>query len=221
MNLNKPVFLASSNNEAIEQKKVLEEQYGTNSLDNADVIVVLGGDGFMLEAIKSHMSQDLPLFGLNYGSIGFLMNSSNQNDLLNRINQSQSIKISPLIMKAMSVNGSIHEAIAINEVSLLRETHQASKIWPRRSGRCKARWRALWNVRARLRRSSPAAVSTPWHAPPSTGPLRTLSRRSLRTRLAPSSVSSSTPASDLAARGWHSFFRSRKRCMPRWISLAP
>ena len=128
MNLNKPVFLASSNNEAIEQKKVLEEQYGTNSLDNADVIVVLGGDGFMLEAIKSHMSQDLPLFGLNYGSIGFLMNSSNQNDLLNRINQSQSIKISPLIMKAMSVNGSIHEAIAINEVSLLRETHQASKI---------------------------------------------------------------------------------------------
>ena len=120
MNLNKPVFLASSNNEAIEQKKVLEEQYGTNSLDNADVIVVLGGDGFMLEAIKSHMSQDLPLFGLNYGSIGFLMNSSNQNDLLNRINQSQSIKISPLIMKAMSVNGSIHEAIAINEVSLLR-----------------------------------------------------------------------------------------------------
>ena len=128
MNLNKPVFLTSSNNEAIEQKKVLEEQYGTNSLDNADVIVVLGGDGFMLEAIKSHMSQDLPLFGLNYGSIGFLMNSSNQNDLLNRINQSQSIKISPLIMKAMSANGSIHEAIAINEVSLLRETHQASKI---------------------------------------------------------------------------------------------
>ena len=128
MNLNKPVFLTSSNNEAIEQKKVLEEQYGTNSLDNADVIVVLGGDGFMLEAIKSHMSQDLPLFGLNYGSIGFLMNSSNQNDLLNRINQSQSIKISPLIMKAMSVSGSIHEAIAINEVSLLRETHQASKI---------------------------------------------------------------------------------------------
>ena len=128
MNLNKPVFLTSSNNEAIEQKKVLEEHYGTNSLDNADVIVVLGGDGFMLEAIKSHMSQDLPLFGLNYGSIGFLMNSSNQNDLLNRINQSQSIKISPLIMKAMSVSGSIHEAIAINEVSLLRETHQASKI---------------------------------------------------------------------------------------------
>ena len=128
MNLNNPVFLASSNDEAIKQKRALEEQYGKNTLNNADVIVVLGGDGFMLEAIKNHMSQSLPLFGLNYGSIGFLMNSSNQIDLLSRINQSQSIKISPLIMKAMSVNGSIHEAIAINEVSLLRETHQASKI---------------------------------------------------------------------------------------------
>ena len=128
MNLNKPVFLASSNNEAIEQKKVLEEQYGINSLVNADVIVVLGGDGFMLEAIKSHMSHNLPLFGLNYGSIGFLMNASNKDDLIKRINLSQSIVIAPLSMKVKSFDGNSHEAIAINEVSLLRETHQASKI---------------------------------------------------------------------------------------------
>ena len=128
MNLNKPVFLASNNNEAIEQKKVLEEQYGINTLDNADVIVVLGGDGFMLEAIKNHMSQNLPLFGLNYGSIGFLMNASNNDDLIKRINLSQSIVIAPLSMKVQSVDGGSHEAIAINEVSLLRETHQASKI---------------------------------------------------------------------------------------------
>ena len=128
MNLNKPVFLASSSDEASSQKKILEDKYGKNDFDNADVIVVLGGDGFMLEAIKSHMDKHLPIFGLNYGSVGFLMNSSNENDLINRINQSQSIKISPLIMKAVSVEGSIHEAIAINEVSLLRETHQASKI---------------------------------------------------------------------------------------------
>ena len=128
MNLNKPVFLASSNNEAIEQKKILEDRYGTNSLDNADVIVVLGGDGFMLEAIKSHMSHNLPLFGLNYGSIGFLMNASNKDDLIQRINLSQSIVIAPLSMKVKSFDGNSHEAIAINEVSLLRETHQASKI---------------------------------------------------------------------------------------------
>ena len=128
MYLNKPVFLASSNNEAIDQKKVLADQYGINSLDNADVIVVLGGDGFMLEAIKSHMSHNLPLFGLNYGSIGFLMNASNKDDLIKRINLSQSIVIAPLSMKVKSFDGNSHEAIAINEVSLLRETHQASKI---------------------------------------------------------------------------------------------
>ena len=128
MNLNKPVFLASSNDEAIKQKRVLEEQYGKNTLDNSDVIVVLGGDGFMLEAIKNHMSQNLPLFGLNYGSIGFLMNASNKDDLIKRINLSQSIEIAPLSMKVKSFDGGSHEAIAINEVSLLRETHQASKI---------------------------------------------------------------------------------------------
>ena len=128
MNLNKPVFLASSSDEASSQQKILEDKYGENNFDNADVIVVLGGDGFMLEAIKSHMDKRLPIFGLNYGSVGFLMNSSNENDLINRINQSQSIKISPLIMKAVGVDGSVHEAIAVNEVSLLRETHQASKI---------------------------------------------------------------------------------------------
>ena len=128
MNLNYPVFLASNNDEAIKQKRALEEQYGINTLDNADVIVVLGGDGFMLEAIKNHMSQNLPLFGLNYGSIGFLMNASNNDDLIKRINLSQSIVIAPLSMKVQSVDGGSHEAIAINEVSLLRETHQASKI---------------------------------------------------------------------------------------------
>ena len=60
MNLNKPVFLASSSDEASSQKKILEDKFGKNEIDNADVIVVLGGDGFMLEAIKSHMDRNLP-----------------------------------------------------------------------------------------------------------------------------------------------------------------
>ena len=127
-NLIKPLIISDKNPKSLKIKKQILKIFKNNKIIESNILVVIGGDGFMLEAIKSHMSQDLPLFGLNYGSIGFLMNSSNQNDLLNRINQSQSIKISPLIMKAMSVNGSIHEAIAINEVSLLRETHQASKI---------------------------------------------------------------------------------------------
>ena len=62
MNLNKPVFLASSSDEASFQKKILEDKYGKNELNKADVIVVLGGDGFMLEAIKSYMNEQLPIF---------------------------------------------------------------------------------------------------------------------------------------------------------------
>ena len=128
MKLQKPFFLASNNADAQKKKESLEKKFGNNSTDNADVIVVLGGDGFMLEAIKNQMEKSLPLFGLNYGSVGFLMNAVNDEDLIQRLNSSQSIKISPLSMTANTADGSAHEAIAINEVSLLRETHQAAKI---------------------------------------------------------------------------------------------
>ena len=128
MKLQKPFFLASNNANAQKKKENLEKKFGNNSTDNADVIVVLGGDGFMLEAIKNQMEKNLPLFGLNYGSVGFLMNTVNDEDLIQRLNSSQSIKIAPLSMTANTADGSEHNAIAINEVSLLRETHQAAKI---------------------------------------------------------------------------------------------
>ena len=128
MKLQKPFFLASNNEEAQKKKESLEKKFGTNTVENADVIVVLGGDGFMLEAIKKQMEKNLPLFGLNYGSVGFLMNTVNDEDLIQRLDSSQSIKIKPLSMTAKSKDGSEHSAIAINEVSLLRETHQAAKI---------------------------------------------------------------------------------------------
>ena len=128
MKLQKPFFLASNNEEAQKKKESLEKEFGINSVEEADVIVVLGGDGFMLEAIKKQMEKNLPLFGLNYGSVGFLMNTVNDEDLIQRLNSSQSIKITPLLMNAESSDGSKHSAIAINEVSLLRETHQAAKI---------------------------------------------------------------------------------------------
>jgi NAD+ kinase len=128
MKLQKPFFLASNNADAQKKKESLEKKFGSNSVNSADVIVVLGGDGFMLEAIKNQMEKNLPLFGLNYGSVGFLMNTVNDEDLIQRLNSSQSIKIAPLSMTADTTDGSTHEAIAINEVSLLRETHQAAKI---------------------------------------------------------------------------------------------
>ena len=128
MKLQKPFFLASNNEDAQKKKESLEKKFGTNAVESADVIVVLGGDGFMLEAIKKQMENNLPLFGLNYGSVGFLMNTVNDEDLIQRLDSSQSIKIKPLSMNAKSTDGSEHGAIAVNEVSLLRETHQAAKI---------------------------------------------------------------------------------------------
>tara|TARA_B100000965_G_scaffold183434_1_gene153129 strand:+ start:1025 stop:1792 length:768 start_codon:yes stop_codon:yes gene_type:complete len=128
MKLQKPFFLASNNENAQKKKESLEKKFGTNAVESADVIVVLGGDGFMLEAIKKQMENNLPLFGLNYGSVGFLMNTVNDEDLIQRLDSSQSIKIKPLSMNAKSTDGSEHSAIAVNEVSLLRETHQAAKI---------------------------------------------------------------------------------------------
>ena len=128
MKLQKPFFLASNNVDAQKKKEILEKKFGSNSADSADVIIVLGGDGFMLEAIKNQMDKNLPLFGLNYGSVGFLMNTVNDEDLIQRLDSSQSIKIKPLSMNAKSTDGSEHSAIAVNEVSLLRETHQAAKI---------------------------------------------------------------------------------------------
>jgi len=128
MKLQKPFFLASNNEDAQKKKESLEKKFGTNAVESADVIVVLGGDGFMLEAIKKQMENNLPLFGLNYGSVGFLMNTVNDEDLIQRLDSSQSIKIKPLSMNAKSTDGSEHSAIAVNEVSLLRETHQAAKI---------------------------------------------------------------------------------------------
>ena len=128
MNLQKPYFVSSASKEAMQYKTKLEKQYGSFTADECDVIIALGGDGFMLEAIKDDLNLNLPIFGLNFGSVGFLMNAVNDEHLLERINASQSIDIAPLKMTATTSDNKIHTGIAINEVSLLRETRQAAKL---------------------------------------------------------------------------------------------
>lgn len=128
MKFEKPHFIASISKEAQDQKKLLISEFGEFDSNEADVFVVLGGDGFMLQAIKDYMDKKIPFFGINYGSIGFLMNSVNDEDLIKRLASSQSVQLSPLIMTTYDQNGSFHTAKAINEVSLLRQTHQAAKI---------------------------------------------------------------------------------------------
>ncbi|MDZ4370442.1 MAG: NAD kinase [Phenylobacterium sp.] len=121
-------FVASSRPEAQEARDKLAARYGDAGVDEAQVIVALGGDGFMLETVHSLMESGKPIYGMNKGSVGFLMNEYADDDLLGRINSAEQARIHPLRMQAVDVEGKTHEAIAFNEVSLLRTTRQAAKL---------------------------------------------------------------------------------------------
>jgi NAD+ kinase len=92
------------------------------------VIVALGGDGFMLETFHQHLDCGLPVYGMNRGSVGFLMNDYSEFGLVERIVAAERAVIHPLRMLAADAEGEAHAALAINEVSLLRQTRQAAKL---------------------------------------------------------------------------------------------
>jgi len=103
-------------------------KYGDCKPENAEVIVVLGGDGQMLQTLHNNMNLNIPVYGMNFGSVGFLMNSYDQKDLHARIENAKPNIIHPLVMQATDENGKIHTALALNEVSLFRSSSQAAKI---------------------------------------------------------------------------------------------
>ena len=113
---------------AVQAAAVLRERYGQTSLEQADVLVALGGDGFMLDTIHAHQSHGLPIFGMKLGSVGFLMNEYRPESLIERLKASQRAHLRPLRMRAECADGRFREALAINEVSLLRETSQAANL---------------------------------------------------------------------------------------------
>ena len=94
----------------------------------ADVVVALGGDGFMLHTLHRFIDKAKPVFGMRRGTVGFLMNRYSEDDLINRLKKSQITALYPLKMLATTTNGEHFEALAINEVSLLRQTRQSSRI---------------------------------------------------------------------------------------------
>ncbi|MBI1301327.1 MAG: NAD kinase [Alphaproteobacteria bacterium] len=108
--------------------KDLSEQYGDHPVEKADVIVALGGDGTMLRALHDFTDVDLPIYGLNLGTLGFLLNEYKQKDLIERIKNAQDHQIRPLHIAVEDIKGKKHECLAYNEVSLLRETHSSAKI---------------------------------------------------------------------------------------------
>jgi NAD+ kinase len=121
-------FTASDRPEAIEASEALTARYGAVPESEAQVIVALGGDGFMLETLHRQIDSHRPIYGMNRGSVGFLMNEYSEDDLLERINAAESAVIHPLTMVARDVHGTEHRALAINEVSLLRQTRQTAKL---------------------------------------------------------------------------------------------
>ncbi len=121
-------FLAAPTPDAEAAKASLVERYGDTAVADADVIVALGGDGMMLHTIHDTLNLDVPIYGMNRGSVGFMMNAFEENDLKARLDRAQLIELHPLNMDAVDIDGRQHTELAINEVSLLRETRQAAKI---------------------------------------------------------------------------------------------
>ncbi len=121
-------FVASSAPKARNAKKKLEALYGAREPAKANVIVALGGDGFMLETLHQCLGRDIAVYGMNRGSIGFLMNDFEIDDLPRRIATAQVTTLNPLRMTATDQAGKVHEAVAINEVALFRQTSQTAKV---------------------------------------------------------------------------------------------
>jgi NAD+ kinase len=121
-------FVASTTEEAQSAARRLIHRYGNAPLDGTDVIVALGGDGFMLQTLHRFMAAGTPIYGMNRGTVGFLMNEFAEEDLADRLDAAEETITHPLRMKATDVDGKRHDALAINEVSLFRQTHQAAKL---------------------------------------------------------------------------------------------
>ncbi len=113
---------------AIETAAALRQRFGDHGPAQCDVIVAVGGDGFMLETLRAYMKAGKPVYGVNCGTVGFLMNTVDLVDLPQRIADAETALIHPLAMKATDVDGAVHRALAINEVSLFRQTRQSARI---------------------------------------------------------------------------------------------
>ena len=121
-------FISSENQEAKEALKVLIKRYNQTKLELSDVIIAIGGDGMLLKALRNSIEKNKPVFGLNKGNVGFLMNELSFDNLENRIQTARKVKMHPLFMSAHKINGNIFTELAVNEVSILRQTHQAAHL---------------------------------------------------------------------------------------------
>jgi len=121
-------FNSSKNIDALKAKKRLIKKYSQSKIENADFIIPIGGDGFLLKNLHDYNQFNVPFFGINYGSIGFLMNAKIDKNLEKIIGSSQETILKPLEMYGKDINNLPFSSFAYNEVSLMRQTHQAAKL---------------------------------------------------------------------------------------------
>jgi len=121
-------FVASETEEAQAALQRLSGRYAGASPDVADIIVALGGDGFVLETLHKYLARGMPIYGMNCGTVGFLTNHYNEEDLLHRLAHAEKVTLRPLRMEARTIGGDTVAGLAINEVSLLRAGRQAAKL---------------------------------------------------------------------------------------------
>jgi len=121
-------FVAADTAPARRARSKLARRYGNADPERADAIVALGGDGFMLETLHRYMQRRVPIYGMNRGTIGFLMNEYGEADLPRRLRRAEEVRLHPLAMTALTASGARHRALAINEVSLLRQTRQSAHL---------------------------------------------------------------------------------------------
>lgn len=121
-------FIAAETPEAQSALEKLRTDYVDVGIKKADIVIVIGGDGTMLEALHEVHDLKIPVYGMNCGSVGFLLNPFRPENLMQRLNEAHQVDIYPLQMIATDNEGKSHKAMAFNEVSLLRETRQAAKL---------------------------------------------------------------------------------------------
>jgi NAD+ kinase len=121
-------FVAADTEAAQQGLAELQRHYPHVPAEEADIVVPLGGDGFMLETLHRHLGREVAIFGMNRGSVGFLMNEYRLEGLVERLAAAQPVTLYPLEMRAEDEHGVQHRALAFNEVSLFRESRQTAKF---------------------------------------------------------------------------------------------
>jgi NAD+ kinase len=128
MKFSKIGFVASQKPEAIEALKKLKKLYKNVSPNKADIIVALGGDGTILKCLHDYLKKKIPIYGMNRGFVGFLMNQYSESNLEKRLSEAIPCKLYPLKIKSFDAKGNIKEGLAFNDVSMIRNSPRIAKI---------------------------------------------------------------------------------------------